>query len=135
MEERLPGHCEEDHVPFPPVAPSRRVRLDTLLSQRGLYASRSRAAASVLAGDVLLLPERRRAEKPGQLVPHDVELEVTAVPQFVSRGGIKLANALDALELDVSGRRAGGTNEFQFLVRFLALRPPGVSEGYSFNPP
>jgi 23S rRNA (cytidine1920-2'-O)/16S rRNA (cytidine1409-2'-O)-methyltransferase len=60
----------------------------------------------VLAGDVLLLPERRRAEKPGQLVPHDVELEVAAVPQFVSRGGIKLANALDALELDVSGRRA-----------------------------
>jgi 23S rRNA (cytidine1920-2'-O)/16S rRNA (cytidine1409-2'-O)-methyltransferase len=106
VEERLPGHCEEDHVPFPPVAPSRRVRLDTLLSQRGLYASRSRAAASVLAGDVLLLPERRRAEKPGQLVPHDVELEVTAVPQFVSRGGIKLANALGALELDVSGRRA-----------------------------
>ena len=73
----------------------KRVRLDSLLSERGLFASRSRAAASVLAGDVLLLPERRRAEKPGQLVPADVELEVASAPAFVSRGGVKLANALD----------------------------------------
>ncbi len=50
----------------------RRVRLDSLLSQRGLFASRSRAAATVLAGEVLLGPERRRAEKPGQMVPEDV---------------------------------------------------------------
>ncbi len=84
----------------------KRVRLDSLLSQRGLFESRSRAAASVLAGDVLLLPERRRAEKPGQLVPDDVQLEVTAAPPFVSRGGVKLANALDALHLDVAGARA-----------------------------
>src|ERR1700726_3322058 len=83
-----------------------RVRLDTLLSQRGLFPSRTRAAASVLAGDILLLPERRRAEKPGQLVPDDIELEVAQAPQFVSRGGIKLANALDSLELAVSDRRA-----------------------------
>ncbi|HKO28334.1 MAG TPA: TlyA family RNA methyltransferase [Solirubrobacteraceae bacterium] len=83
-----------------------RVRLDTLLSERGLFASRSAAAASVLAGDVLLLPERRRAEKPGQLVPDDVELEVVAPPPFVSRGGVKLRNALDAFGLSVAGRRA-----------------------------
>ena len=51
-----------------------RVRIDTLLSARGLFPSRSAAAASVLAGDVMLLPDRRRAEKPGQLVPDDVEL-------------------------------------------------------------
>ena len=60
----------------------------------------------MLAGDVLLLPERRRARKPGELVPEDVELEVVAAPPFVSRGGIKLANALDALALDVAGRSA-----------------------------
>jgi 23S rRNA (cytidine1920-2'-O)/16S rRNA (cytidine1409-2'-O)-methyltransferase len=84
----------------------KRVRLDSLLSRRGLFPSRSRAAASVLAGDVLLLPDRRRAEKPGQLVPEDVELEVLAAPTFVSRGGIKLANALASLRLDVAGRRA-----------------------------
>jgi 23S rRNA (cytidine1920-2'-O)/16S rRNA (cytidine1409-2'-O)-methyltransferase len=82
------------------------VRLDSLLSARGLFESRSRAAASVLAGDVLLLPERRRAEKPGQLVREDVEVEVVAPPPFVSRGGVKLANALDALGVDVAGRRA-----------------------------
>ncbi|MBV9005899.1 MAG: TlyA family RNA methyltransferase [Solirubrobacterales bacterium] len=84
----------------------KRVRLDTLLSERGIFASRARAAASVLAGDVVLLPTRRRAEKPGQLVPEDIELEVTAPPPFVSRGGIKLANALDHFGLDVAGRRA-----------------------------
>lgn len=81
-----------------------RVRIDTLLSARGLFPSRSAAAASVLAGDVLLLPGRRRAEKPGQLVPDDVELEVVAPPPFVSRGGVKLRNALDALGVSVAGR-------------------------------
>jgi 23S rRNA (cytidine1920-2'-O)/16S rRNA (cytidine1409-2'-O)-methyltransferase len=55
---------------------------------------------------VMLLPERRRAEKPGQLVSEDVELELRGAPEFVSRGGIKLSNALDALALDVSGRHA-----------------------------
>ena len=83
-----------------------RVRIDTLLSARGLFPSRSAAAASVLAGDVLLLPERQRAVKPGQLVPDDVELEVVAPPPFVSRGGVKLRNALDALGLAVAGRCA-----------------------------
>jgi len=84
----------------------RRVRLDNLLSERGAFPSRSRAAASVLAGEVLLGPERRRAEKPGQLVPEDVELELLTGPAFVSRGGVKLANALDALGLEIAGRRA-----------------------------
>jgi 23S rRNA (cytidine1920-2'-O)/16S rRNA (cytidine1409-2'-O)-methyltransferase len=83
-----------------------RIRIDTLLSERGLFASRAQAAASVLAGDVLLLPERRRAEKPGQLVPDDVELEVAAPPPFVSRGGVKLANGLAAFEVSAAGRRA-----------------------------
>ncbi len=82
---------------------SDRVRLDSLLSQRGLFESRSQAAASVLAGDVILLPGRRRAEKPGEMVTADVEVEVTAAPPFVSRGGVKLANALDAFALDVDG--------------------------------
>ncbi len=84
----------------------KRVRLDSLLSERGMFPSRSRAAASVLAGEVLLLPERRRAEKPGQMVAEDVQLEVADAPAFVSRGGIKLANALDAFGVDVTHRRA-----------------------------
>jgi 23S rRNA (cytidine1920-2'-O)/16S rRNA (cytidine1409-2'-O)-methyltransferase len=84
----------------------KRVRLDNLLSERGMFPSRSRAAASVLAGEVMLLPGRRRAEKPGQLVAEDVELELNCAPAFVSRGGTKLANALDALALEVTARRA-----------------------------
>ena len=84
----------------------KRVRLDSLLSERGMFQSRSRAAASVLAGEVLLLPGRRRAEKPGQLVPEDVELELAQGPQLVSRGGLKLANALGELGLELGGRLA-----------------------------
>ncbi len=84
----------------------KRVRLDALLSDRGVFPSRSRAAASVLAGEVLLLPERRPAAKPGQLVAEDVQIEVRRGPEFVSRGGIKLGNALDSLGLEVAARRA-----------------------------
>jgi 23S rRNA (cytidine1920-2'-O)/16S rRNA (cytidine1409-2'-O)-methyltransferase len=90
----------------PPPARRQLQRLDSLLAERGLYPSRSRAAAAVLAGDVHLGPGRRRAEKPGQLVARDVELDVAAAPRFASRGGIKLANALDALGVDVTARRA-----------------------------
>src|SRR5436305_14701742 len=71
-----------------------------------MFSSRSQAAASVMAGDVLLGPGRRRASKPGELVPEDVELEVVRGAPFVSRGGIKLANALTALNLDVSASKA-----------------------------
>ena len=73
-----------------------RVRLDSLLAERGLFPSRTRAAAAVMAGEVRLGAGGRRAEKPGQLVPADVELAVASPPPYVSRGGIKLANALDA---------------------------------------
>jgi 23S rRNA (cytidine1920-2'-O)/16S rRNA (cytidine1409-2'-O)-methyltransferase len=83
-----------------------KVRLDTLLSQRGVFPSRTRAAASVLAGEVWLGPERRPAEKPGQLVGEDVEVAVAKAPAFVSRGGCKLENALEAFGLDVHGRQA-----------------------------
>jgi len=80
-------------------------RLDALLAERGLFPSRTRAAASVLAGEVRLGAHGRRAEKPGQLVAADVDVRLDAVPAFVSRGGVKLANALDALGLEVEDRR------------------------------
>jgi 23S rRNA (cytidine1920-2'-O)/16S rRNA (cytidine1409-2'-O)-methyltransferase len=81
-----------------------RVRLDTLLTERGLFASRTRAAASVMAGEVRLGGNGRRAQKPGQLVEPDVEVAVDEAPRFVSRGGIKLANALERFAIDVGGR-------------------------------
>jgi 23S rRNA (cytidine1920-2'-O)/16S rRNA (cytidine1409-2'-O)-methyltransferase len=83
-----------------------KVRLDTLLSQRGVFPSRTRAAASVIAGEVWIGAERRPALKPGQLVGEDVEISVAQAPAFVSRGGLKLAHALDAFGLNVDGRRA-----------------------------
>lgn len=84
----------------------RRVRLDSLLCERGLYPSRTRAAASVMAGEVLLLPERRRAQKPGQMVARDIEVEVASRPEYVSRGALKLRAALERFPIGVEGRRA-----------------------------
>ena len=103
----------------------KRVRLDSLLSERGMFPSRSRAAASVLAGEVMLLPERRRAEKPGQLVPEDVELELADAPAFVSRGGIKLANALDAFGVDVDGSPRAGRRRLHGRVHRLPAQARG----------
>ena len=90
------------------LPPARRQlqRLDSLLAERGLYPSRSRAAAAVIAGEVHLGAGRRRAEKPGQMVAADVQLDVAVPAPFVSRGGVKLANALDALAVSVAGRHA-----------------------------
>jgi 23S rRNA (cytidine1920-2'-O)/16S rRNA (cytidine1409-2'-O)-methyltransferase len=79
-------------------------RLDTLLAERGLYETRSRAAAAVMAGDVRV--GDRPARKPGEMVAEDAELRVAERAAFVSRGGLKLANALDVFGLDVEGRRA-----------------------------
>ena len=75
-----------------------KVRLDQLLVERGLAESRSQAQALVLAGLVV------GHTKPGEQVDDGVELEVEEPPRFVSRGGEKLRNALDAFGIDVAGR-------------------------------
>jgi 23S rRNA (cytidine1920-2'-O)/16S rRNA (cytidine1409-2'-O)-methyltransferase len=80
-------------------------RLDQLLVDRGLFESRTRAAAAVLAGEVRIGPGRDRAAKAGQQVGDDVLLEVVGGLPYVSRGGVKLANALDALGVEVAGRQ------------------------------
>jgi 23S rRNA (cytidine1920-2'-O)/16S rRNA (cytidine1409-2'-O)-methyltransferase len=80
-------------------------RLDTLLVERGHYDSRTRAAAAVMAGEVSIGTDGRRAEKPGQLVAEHAELIVAEGPRYVSRGGIKLANALATFGIDPAGRR------------------------------
>jgi 23S rRNA (cytidine1920-2'-O)/16S rRNA (cytidine1409-2'-O)-methyltransferase len=73
-------------------------RLDTLLVERGLAESRSQAQALVLAG---LVPG---FDKPGTQVDEGAELAVERPPRFVSRGGEKLANALERLHVDPAGR-------------------------------
>ena len=75
-------------------------RLDVLLVERGLAESRAQAQALVLAGRV------PGYEKAGQQVDESAELTVTQPPRFVSRGGEKLAHALDAFGVDPSGRDA-----------------------------
>jgi 23S rRNA (cytidine1920-2'-O)/16S rRNA (cytidine1409-2'-O)-methyltransferase len=81
-----------------------RTRVDALLVERGLFQSRSRAAAAVMAGEVRLGENGPLAQKPGQLVQGDAPLVVAEGPDYVSRGGQKLANALDRLGIDPAGR-------------------------------
>jgi 23S rRNA (cytidine1920-2'-O)/16S rRNA (cytidine1409-2'-O)-methyltransferase len=72
-------------------------RLDVLLVERGLAATRSQAQALVLAGRV------KGHSKAGEQVDETAELDVEAPPRFVSRGGEKLAHALTELDVDVNG--------------------------------
>jgi len=81
---------------------ARKIRLDVLVAERGLAASREAARRMIMAGEVRVEGEIR--DKPGMRVPDDAALEVRQAPRFVSRGGEKLAAALDAFPLEVSGR-------------------------------
>src|SRR5437868_11554874 len=72
-------------------------RLDVLLVESGLAEARGQAQARVLAGLV------HGHEKPGEQVDEGAQLELKGRPPYVSRGGEKLAHALDALAVDPSG--------------------------------
>ena len=78
------------------------MRLDQLLAARGLFASREQARRAVMAGEVRV--GGQVVDKPGAAVADDAAIEIAARPPFVSRGGGKLAAALDAFAVDVSGR-------------------------------
>ncbi len=74
-----------------------------MLAERGFFPSRSAAAASVRAGRVQIGPDGPLALKPSQMVAPEAELILREGRRYVSRGGEKLANALDALGIDVTG--------------------------------
>jgi 23S rRNA (cytidine1920-2'-O)/16S rRNA (cytidine1409-2'-O)-methyltransferase len=82
-----------------------RQRLDQVLVDRGLADSRTRAQALILAGKVRVgLGDGARLDrKAGDLVAADIPIEVTATDPWVSRGGHKLAAALDAFAIDPAG--------------------------------
>ena len=84
----------------------KRVRLDQVLVQRGLAPSRERAQALILAGAVRV--DGARADRAAAPVAEASEVAVDEGPRFVSRGGEKLAGALDAFALAVAGREAVG---------------------------
>jgi len=81
-----------------------KIRADVLLTQRGLAPTRSRAQALILAGKVY--SGERRVEKSGEGLEESASLEVREADHpFVSRGGVKLAGALDAFAYDPEGLR------------------------------
>ena len=76
-------------------------RLDRLLVERGLAESREKAQALIMAGEVLV--NGQKALKPGHSVDAASKIAVTGKPPYVSRGGVKLAAALDRFAIDVAG--------------------------------
>jgi 23S rRNA (cytidine1920-2'-O)/16S rRNA (cytidine1409-2'-O)-methyltransferase len=82
----------------------KKARIDAVLAERGLFPSRTAAAGAVRAGAVRVGRDGPIALRPSQLVEPEAALIVAEGPRFVSRGGVKLENALDALGIDVAGR-------------------------------
>ena len=79
----------------------RKERLDVLLVERGLADSPQRAQRLIMAGRVRV--GDRIVDKPGTRFPVTAQVAVTSSPPYVSRGGVKLAAALEAFALDVEG--------------------------------
>jgi 23S rRNA (cytidine1920-2'-O)/16S rRNA (cytidine1409-2'-O)-methyltransferase len=110
------------------------VRIDQLLVSRGLAPSRARAQAFVLAGEVFVAGVR--VDKPGSLVDAAAAVEVRSRDHpYVSRGGVKLAGALDEFAIDVRGLRCldlgASTGGFtDCLLQRGAARVVAVDVGY-----
>jgi 23S rRNA (cytidine1920-2'-O)/16S rRNA (cytidine1409-2'-O)-methyltransferase len=86
-----------------PLKTRLKSRLDVLLVDRGMVPSRERARALIIAGRVLV--DEQKIDKPGASVFADGAVRLLGDDQpFVSRGGLKLAGALDHWQIDVSGR-------------------------------
>jgi len=79
-------------------------RIDSLLVAEGLVASRAKAQALIMAGEVTV--DGRLVTKPGTLIEEGAAIVISEPPPFVSRGGIKLDHALDEFRLDVRGKVA-----------------------------
>ncbi|MBS1790883.1 MAG: TlyA family RNA methyltransferase [Acidobacteria bacterium] len=84
------------------MKPKQKERLDKLLVERGLVETRAKAQALILAGQVF--SDGQRLEKAGQLVAMEAPLSVKEPMPFVSRGGLKLAAALDHFGVDATGK-------------------------------
>ena len=111
-----------------------KLRLDKLLVEQGLAASRERAQALILAGRVLV--NEQKVDKPGTLVAADAELRMLGSDlRYVSRGGLKMEQALQHWTLDVTGRNCVdiGTSTGGFtdcLLQQGAARVLCVDTGY-----
>ena len=121
------------HAAFNHQMAKRKIRLDQLLVQRGLAETRARAQALIMAGQVRVDGAVRA--KPGEQVAEDAALEVAGALPYVSRGGYKLAHALDTfglspaglVALDVGASTGGFTD---VLLQRGAARVYAVDVGY-----
>ena len=80
----------------------KKERLDKLLVDRGIVSTRSRAKGLIMAGEVLV--DGQRVDKPGTAISPESDLQLIAPMPYVSRGGFKLAGALDAFGIKVANR-------------------------------
>ncbi len=112
---------------------AKRERLDLMLVERGIFESRTKAQAAIMAG--LVLVDGKNAGKAGDMIGADAVLSLKANPcPYVSRGGLKLKAALDAFNLSIEGRvcldvgaSTGGFTDC--LLRAGALRVYAIDVG------
>ena len=76
-------------------------RVDVLLVERGLFESRARARAAIEAG--LVFANDKKVAKPSEVLPDDAQLKAQPAHPYVSRGGVKLAGALEQYPIDIEG--------------------------------
>ena len=93
-----------------------RKRVDVLLVERGLFESRARARAAIDAG--LVIANDKQIQKPSEVIPADAVLQAQAAHPWVSRGGVKLAGALEQYPIEIEdhicldvGASTGGFTE------------------------
>ena len=83
----------------------KKERADKVIVSRGLAESRHQAQALIMAG--LVFAKGQRVEKPGQKIDNDQDLLIKERMPYISRGGLKLAEALDVFNVSVRGKTAG----------------------------
>jgi 23S rRNA (cytidine1920-2'-O)/16S rRNA (cytidine1409-2'-O)-methyltransferase len=108
-------------------------RLDQVLVERGLAPTRSHARALVMAGDVLV--NGQMSSRPAATIQPGDEISLKTKPRFVSRGGEKLAHALERFDIDVTGMIAAdfGASTGGFtdcLLQHGAIRSYAIDVGY-----
>lgn len=81
-----------------------KVRLDTLLIERGLVTTRQQAIGLILSGNILV--DGIKIEKAGKAVPEDAEIVVKETLRYVGRGGLKLEEAIRSFNLNVKDKSA-----------------------------
>jgi len=81
--------------------PPPRKRADVLLVERGLFESRARAQAAIAAG--LVMANDKPVTKPSETIAADAVLQAEPAHPYVSRGGVKLAGALERYPIDIEG--------------------------------